>query len=281
MRTATSAAADAIDASAHAAAEANQAVKMADEAEAQAKTAKTHADVAQAEADKAVVASAKAAGFAHVTAQAAVDAGNAAAQVAAPANDAIQLGSPYVTKDSAAGLVVLTGQASKTIAEQQKAVADAHAKNAAPGFWRSPVRGARVHGGARAGSARRAHPAVCDGPAVVRRVQPDLAPVNDKTPGKGLLGFYLFAWPTGPHWLYRLTQGLHVTVGFILVPVLLAKLWSVIPKLFVLPPVRSAWTDGRARDGRRAGPVQRRVIGRHARRNGRGRTGVASEVLKR
>ncbi|MGC9539865.1 Hint domain-containing protein, partial [Streptomyces sp. UG1] len=47
-----------------------------------------------------------------------------------PANDAIQLGSPYVTTDSAAGLVVLTGQASKTIAEQQKAVADAHAKNA-------------------------------------------------------------------------------------------------------------------------------------------------------
>jgi hypothetical protein len=75
-------------------------------------------------------ASAKAAGFAHVTAQAAVDAGNAAAQVAKPANDAIQLGSPYVDTDSAAGLVVLTGQASKTIAEQQKAVADAHAKNA-------------------------------------------------------------------------------------------------------------------------------------------------------
>ncbi|GAA4948443.1 hypothetical protein GCM10023238_13430 [Streptomyces heliomycini] len=58
------------------------------------------------------------------------DAGNAAAQVAKPANDAIQLGSPYVDTDSAAGLVVLTGQASKSIAEQQKAVAEAHAKNA-------------------------------------------------------------------------------------------------------------------------------------------------------
>lgn len=68
---------------------------------------------------------------------------------------------------------------------------------------------------------------------------PDLNPVNDKTPGKGLLGFYLFAWPTGPHWLYRLTQGLHVTVGIVLVPVLLAKLWSVVPRLFALPPVRS------------------------------------------
>lgn len=68
---------------------------------------------------------------------------------------------------------------------------------------------------------------------------PNLSPVNDKTPDKGLLGFYLFSWPTDPHWLYRLTQGLHVTVGIALIPVLLAKLWSVIPKLFELPPVRS------------------------------------------
>lgn len=130
VKTATSAAADAIAASQHAASEARTAVKLADEAEAQAKTAKTQADTASQEAAKALAASAKAAGFAHVTAQAAEDAGNAAAQVAKPANDAIQLGSPYVTTDSAASLVVLTGQASKTIAEQQKAVADAHAKNA-------------------------------------------------------------------------------------------------------------------------------------------------------
>ena len=46
-------------------------------------------------------------------------------------------------------------------------------------------------------------------------------------------------WPTRPSWLYRLTQGLHVGLGLILVPIVLAKLWSVIPKLFVLPPVRS------------------------------------------
>jgi DMSO/TMAO reductase YedYZ molybdopterin-dependent catalytic subunit len=69
---------------------------------------------------------------------------------------------------------------------------------------------------------------------------PDLAPINDKTPGKGLFGFYLFSWPTDPYWLYRLTQGVHVTLGVVLVPVLLAKLWSVVPKLFTLPPVRSA-----------------------------------------
>ena len=57
--------------------------------------------------------------------------------------------------------------------------------------------------------------------------------------GLGLLGFYLFSWPTHPYWLYRLTQGVHVTLGIVLVPVLLAKLWSVVPKLFTLPPVRS------------------------------------------
>ncbi|MET9725992.1 nucleic acid/nucleotide deaminase domain-containing protein [Streptomyces zaomyceticus] len=131
VSTATSAAADAIDASEHASAEAALSVQAANDAEAHAKTAKAEADAAKAEADKATAASAKAAGFAYVTAQAAVDAGNSAAQVAAPANDAIQLGSPYVTKDSAASLVVLSGQAAKSIAEQQKAVADAHAVNAA------------------------------------------------------------------------------------------------------------------------------------------------------
>ncbi len=122
--------ADAIKASEHASAEAKTAVELANEAQKLAKTAKSEADAASKEAAKALAASAKAAGFAYVTAQAAVDAGNAAAQVAKPANDAIQLGSPYVTTDSAAGLVVLAGQASKSIADQQKAVADAHAKNA-------------------------------------------------------------------------------------------------------------------------------------------------------
>jgi DMSO/TMAO reductase YedYZ molybdopterin-dependent catalytic subunit len=64
-------------------------------------------------------------------------------------------------------------------------------------------------------------------------------PGNDTTPGKGLLGFYLFEWPADPAWLYRVTQGAHVILGLTLVPVLLAKLWSVIPKLFDWPPARS------------------------------------------
>ncbi len=53
------------------------------------------------------------------------------------------------------------------------------------------------------------------------------------------VGFLRFDWPTHPSWLYALNQGLHVTVGFVAVPLLLAKLWSVIPRLFAWPPVRS------------------------------------------
>lgn len=55
----------------------------------------------------------------------------------------------------------------------------------------------------------------------------------------GPLDLYLFGWPTHPSWLYALTQGLHVTIGLALAPVLLAKLWSVIPRLFEWPPLRS------------------------------------------
>jgi DMSO/TMAO reductase YedYZ molybdopterin-dependent catalytic subunit len=68
---------------------------------------------------------------------------------------------------------------------------------------------------------------------------PDLSRLNDETPGKGWLGFYLFSWPSHPAWLYRLNQGVHVTLGLMLVPILLAKLWSVLPKLFEWPPVRN------------------------------------------
>ena len=48
-----------------------------------------------------------------------------------------------------------------------------------------------------------------------------------------------FGWPTSPSWLYALNQSLHVNVGLAAVPFLLAKLWSVIPRLFAWPPVSS------------------------------------------
>lgn len=47
-----------------------------------------------------------------------------------------------------------------------------------------------------------------------------------------------FVVPAHPAWLYRVTQGLHVTTGIAAVPLLLAKLWVVYPHLFTWPPVK-------------------------------------------
>jgi DMSO/TMAO reductase YedYZ molybdopterin-dependent catalytic subunit len=55
----------------------------------------------------------------------------------------------------------------------------------------------------------------------------------------GLLKLPTFDWPTRPVWLYRASQGIHVGLGLPLIPVVLAKLWSVIPRLSVWPPSRS------------------------------------------
>jgi DMSO/TMAO reductase YedYZ molybdopterin-dependent catalytic subunit len=109
----------------------------------------------------------------------------------------------------------------------------------APAFWRSPVRGTRftaLLGVVLLGGITLLF---VTGLLSYAAYNPDLSPVNDKTPDKGILGFYLFDWPTDPPWLYRLTQGIHVTLGVTLIPVLLGKLWSVVPKLFTLPPARS------------------------------------------
>ncbi len=61
---------------------------------------------------------------------------------------------------------------------------------------------------------------------------------NDLTGGFEV-NLYFFNWPTSPIWLYSLTQSLHLIAGFAVIPILLAKLWSVIPRLFERPPARS------------------------------------------
>jgi hypothetical protein len=62
----------------------------------------------------------------------------------------------------------------------------------------------------------------------------------------GLLSHYQYhpwSWlpePATPVWGYRVTQGLHVATGTAAIPLLLVKLWSVYPKLFAWPAVKSA-----------------------------------------
>ena len=61
----------------------------------------------------------------------------------------------------------------------------------------------------------------------------------------GLISHYLQqppSWltvPSRPVWGYRLSQGIHVATGIATVPLLLAKLWTVSPRLWAWPPVRS------------------------------------------
>ena len=69
--------------------------------------------------------------------------------------------------------------------------------------------------------------------------QPDLG-FNAIVPKDADAPLLNIGWPTHPSWLYALTQGTHVTLGILAVPLLLAKLWSVIPRLFAWPPVASA-----------------------------------------
>ncbi|NEC26125.1 molybdopterin-dependent oxidoreductase [Streptomyces sp. SID8111] len=116
---------------------------------------------------------------------------------------------------------------------------DAPRLPSSPGFWRSPLRGPWFTSVLGLVLLVGITVLFVTGLASYAAYNPDLSPVNDKTPDKGVLGFYLFAWPTDPHWLYRLNQGVHVTLGIVLIPVLLAKLWSVVPRLFALPPARS------------------------------------------
>ncbi len=106
-----------------------------------------------------------------------------------------------------------------------------------PGFWRSPLRGTRLTAllgsillvlvGLVALTGFLSHAAY----------QPDLGRNALVDPDLPFTTF--FDWPTGPSWLYAFTQGLHVNAGLVALPVLLAKLWSVIPRLFQWPPVRT------------------------------------------
>lgn len=61
----------------------------------------------------------------------------------------------------------------------------------------------------------------------------------------GLISHYLQHPPgwlpllSRPVWGYRLSQGIHVATGIASVPLLLAKLWTVYPRLWAWPPAKS------------------------------------------
>jgi DMSO/TMAO reductase YedYZ molybdopterin-dependent catalytic subunit len=107
------------------------------------------------------------------------------------------------------------------------------------GFWRSPLRGPWFTAVLSVALLPGITLMFLTGLASYAAYNPNLAPGNDTTPDKGLLGSWLPTWPAGPSWLYWLIQGVHVTLGLVLIPIVLAKLWSVLPKLFEWPPARS------------------------------------------
>lgn len=106
---------------------------------------------------------------------------------------------------------------------------------ARPSFWRSPVRSAWLT--TMIGLVLLATIAIVAVTGFLSNAayQPNLGS-NALVPRDRDIGLFQIPWPTSPKWLFAFTEGSHVTFGLILLPILLFKLWSVIPKLFWPPP---------------------------------------------
>ncbi len=106
-----------------------------------------------------------------------------------------------------------------------------------PAVWRSPLRGAWL---ASVLSVALLVLLVIDaitGYLSHAAYQPNL---GNSFSGGGLdRSLFGWQWPTHPSWLYAVTQGAHVTAGVAAMPILAAKLWAVMPKLYKWPPARS------------------------------------------
>ena len=105
-----------------------------------------------------------------------------------------------------------------------------------PGFWRSPLRGRWLT--SILGSCLLVLVAVVAITGWISHgaYQPQVGH-NAIVPRGGDVLPLIHLPSSSPAWLYALTQGMHITVGLVAIPVLLAKLWSVIPRLFAWPPV--------------------------------------------
>jgi DMSO/TMAO reductase YedYZ molybdopterin-dependent catalytic subunit len=109
------------------------------------------------------------------------------------------------------------------------------------GFWRSPLRGPWL--ASVLSAALLPLVAVCALTGFISHWAYDTdlggnSVWGGSAPGNGF-DLYGLDWPTSPAWLYAVTQGLHVISGVAAIPILLAKLWTVIPKLFENPPALS------------------------------------------
>lgn len=107
-------------------------------------------------------------------------------------------------------------------------------------FWRSPLRGPWL--ASILGSALLPLIVICalTGFLSQSAYNPDLGSNAILGPAGPLhFDLYFFSWPTSPAWLYAATQGLHVICGVAAIPLLFAKLWSAMPKLFEWPPTCS------------------------------------------
>jgi DMSO/TMAO reductase YedYZ molybdopterin-dependent catalytic subunit len=104
-----------------------------------------------------------------------------------------------------------------------------------PSFWRSPLRGPWLTAALGSVLLVLVSTVIVTGFLSHVAYEPDLRG-NPIVPAGADLPLN-FGWPTSPTWLYAVTQGLHVNVGLVAIPFLLAKLWSVIPRLFAWPPI--------------------------------------------
>lgn len=102
-----------------------------------------------------------------------------------------------------------------------------------PGFWRSPIRGPWLT----------SFLGTLLVPAITVIAATGFIDHWAKYPELGGYGTdipVLFHFPSSwPSWSYAATQGTHVTLGLVVLPLVLAKLWSVMPKLFQRPVVKS------------------------------------------
>jgi DMSO/TMAO reductase YedYZ molybdopterin-dependent catalytic subunit len=106
-----------------------------------------------------------------------------------------------------------------------------------PQFWRSPLRGTALTALLGALLLVPLVLVALTGFLSHAAYQPDLGRNALVDPDVPFTTF--FDWPTGPSWLYAFTQGIHVHAGLVALPLLLAKLWSVMPRLFQWPPAHT------------------------------------------